>query len=82
MTAPLDPWEVRRQLRALTSDRRRADAVSANAMKATRPLVLEGHRLGIGPTELAELAGLSRTTIYDLIAAAMDAAEPTPGGDA
>lgn len=76
MTAPLDPWEVRRLLRALTSDRRRAEAVSTNAMKATRPLVLEGHRLGIGPTELAELAGLSRQTIYDLLSAERQEATP------
>lgn len=76
MTAP-DAEELRRRLRVLAADRQRAEALSTNAMKHTRPLVLEAHRLGIGPTELAELAGLSRRTIYDLLSAGEQ-----PGGDA
>ena len=58
---------VRERLVALSAVRREAERSRADTMAQTRPLVRQGHALGIGPTELERLTGLSRRSIYDLL---------------
>lgn len=65
---PLDAAEaVRVQLHDLAGSRRGAEGQRERAMATTLGLVREGRRLGMGPTELERLTGLTRRTIYDLI---------------
>lgn len=58
---------VRAELTELAERRRGAQAERVAVMAVTGPLVRQGRRLGIGPTELERLTGLSRRTIYDLL---------------
>lgn len=60
--------ELRVRLHALGEERRRAEEERDIALAALRSVVREGHGLGLGPTELAALSGLSRRSVYDLLA--------------
>jgi hypothetical protein len=65
---PFDEAEVVRiQLFDLSVGRMRAEAMVERSMEATRPLLLTARKLEIGPTELAQLTGLSRQWINHLI---------------
>lgn len=59
--------DVVKRLRALGRSRLRAERRRAEIMDETRPLILHGRTLGIGPTELAEITGLTRRAVYDIL---------------
>lgn len=66
-------------LTALGVTRREAVQVQAEATASMRPLVLEAIRLGLMPTQLAGITGLSRRAIYDWVNA--DDGQPAGAGE-
>jgi hypothetical protein len=59
---------VRIQLHDLAGPRLAAEAERERLMDQTTPLIRAAHDLGVMPTELERLTGLSRRTIYNLLA--------------
>lgn len=59
--------DVERELRALALERLAAERQRAEIMDRTRPVILKAKGLGFGPTEIAEIVGLTRRTVYDIL---------------
>lgn len=59
--------QLRARLEELGVRRQVAERERAVVMEETIPLVRRGRALGIGPTELQRLTGLSRRAVYDLL---------------
>lgn len=81
------------ELCKISRDRRAAERARARAMDRTAETMARLRELGIGGTQLANLSGLSRTTVDDLAAPvererpatarqALDAVSPKPGAEA
>ena len=74
---PLDEAEsLRVQLHDISESRRLADAMRSRSIAATRPLLQEARRLGIGPTELVQVTGLHLSEIRHLTAGSPSMMEP------
>lgn len=59
--------DVRKALRAAAERRAKADRQRAKATKATVAAVQAGLDAGLTATEIAQLAGMSRAALYELI---------------
>ena len=68
-----DPSAARRtaerELRALARRRHHHRDKLSEITKATKPLVFQLDKLGVERTQIAELAGLTRRTVYDILKA-------------
>lgn len=91
-TAP-DPGraaQIHTELGGLAASRTRAERARRRALDRMRPLIIEGHALGMGPTALMRASGLSRRAVYDILETADPAGaaevdpcrDPACGGDA
>ncbi len=59
--------DVRKALRAAAEKRAKADRQRAKATKTTVAAVQAGLDAGLTATEIAQLAGMSRAALYELI---------------
>lgn len=63
----MDENELRRAIQRAGADREAARAAHAEAARQLGELIPAGRRAGLSVIEMADLAGITRTAVYDFL---------------
>jgi DNA invertase Pin-like site-specific DNA recombinase len=63
----MDHDEILKKLRKSAAERHHNDVLKRALAKQMRELVREAHAAGVGPTQIAREANLSRQAVYEIL---------------